>query len=92
MTRCSGIEYRKTLYYIIIRWNRRQTVFGDDRDQQKFLQLLWQDRERHGFLLYAYILMSNIHLPTKTEGIFRLLPDGHGLLKANGERAYLKKC
>ncbi len=67
MARKARIEFSGALYHVIIRGNRQQDIFGDDRDRLKFLELLRRYRDQHGFLLYAYVLMSNhVHLLTET--------------------------
>ncbi len=67
MARRPRIEFPEALYHIIVRGNRRQRIFWDDTDLLKFLELLSRYRSQHGFLLYAYVLMSNhVHLLIET--------------------------
>ncbi|HDK82063.1 MAG TPA: transposase, partial [Nitrospirae bacterium] len=67
MARRPRIEFSGALYHVIIRGNRQQNIFGNNRDRLKFLELLRRYRNQHGFLLYAYVLMSNhVHLLIET--------------------------
>lgn len=52
------------------RGNRKQPVFFDDEDRNRFLSRLREYKKRHGFLLYAYALMGNhVHLLIETKKI-----------------------
>jgi putative transposase len=63
MARRLRVEYAGALYHVITRGNRRQQIFYDDRDRQKYLELLCRLKELHSFRIYAYVLMPNhIHL------------------------------
>jgi len=45
------------------RGNNRQTVFKDDEDYGRYLEILQQYRQKYKFKLYHYVLMSNhVHL------------------------------
>lgn len=41
------------------RGNQGQQIFKDDRDRQRYLDLLQESQERFGYRLYAYVLMGN---------------------------------
>lgn len=67
MARKPRIEYPGAFYHVITRGNRRGTIFKDDKDRERFLQMLLEYKERYGFILYAYTLMNNhIHLLIET--------------------------
>jgi putative transposase len=46
-------------YHVLSRGHARETIFHDDDDRLRFLDLLARYRERFGFRLYHYCLMSN---------------------------------
>jgi putative transposase len=47
------------IYHIINRGNRRETVFHDNYDYDKFLDLLSTAKETYNINIYAYCLMPN---------------------------------
>ncbi len=49
----------KQTYHIINRGNRREAVFHDKYDYEKFLKLLLESKEKYNIKLYAYCLMPN---------------------------------
>ncbi len=67
MARKPRIEYPDAFYHVICRGNQRQVIFRSDGDRKYYLERLEQYRERYGFKVYAYVLMSNhIHLLLET--------------------------
>jgi len=44
---------------VIVRGNQRQRVYQDDQDHIAYLERIERYRQRYGFRLYAYFLMSN---------------------------------
>lgn len=67
MARPLRIEFPGAFYHVIVRGNQKQTIFLDEKDRLKYLDLLGQYKKRHGFILYAYILMMNhVHLLIET--------------------------
>ena len=67
MARAIRIEYPDALYHITARGNRRKRIFNDDRDHEKFLELLGEAVERFGWVLTTYVLMVNhFHLVLQT--------------------------
>jgi REP element-mobilizing transposase RayT len=64
---------------VIARGNERKAVFRDDRDREEYLDRLDRYRQRFGFSLYAYCLMTNhVHLALE-EGEGRLSRIMHAL-------------
>ena len=59
MARKPRVEFDGAFYHVIVRGDQRQRTFQDDQDRQSYLQRLEHYRERYGFRLYAYVLMSN---------------------------------
>jgi REP element-mobilizing transposase RayT len=67
MARRPRIEFSGAFYHVIVRGNQRQEIFHDRVDYCKYLSLLWRYKERYGFKLFAYTLMSNhVHLIIQT--------------------------
>jgi len=59
MARKPRVEFAGAFYPVICRGNQRQVIFRGDADREYYLGLLEQYRERYGFKIYAYVLMSN---------------------------------
>jgi putative transposase len=67
MARKPRIEFEGAFYHIIVRGNQRQNIFLDEADRRHYLERLQRYKNKCGFLLYAYVLMSNhIHLLIET--------------------------
>ena len=67
MARKSRIEFEGGFYHVITRGNQRQKVFLEEKDFLKYLEFLSDYKERYGFWVYAYVLMStHIHLLIET--------------------------
>ncbi|RJQ51369.1 MAG: transposase [Nitrospiraceae bacterium] len=67
MARPPRIEYPGAFYHVIVRGNQRQAIFKDKKDRFKYLELVERYRRRHGFIIYAYTLMTNhVHLLVET--------------------------
>jgi putative transposase len=67
MARPLRIEYPGAYYHVTSRGNERKAIFRDDRDRQKFLELLKKAVEQFHLRLHAYVLMSNhYHLLVET--------------------------
>jgi putative transposase len=65
----TGRQKSKTgIYHIILRGINRQTIFEDEEDSKKFLQLLLKYKNEGRYKIYGYCLMGNhIHLLIKGE-------------------------
>ena len=59
MPRQVRVEFPGAIYHITIRGNGRQSIFGDDRDRERFLRRLAESVEAYGIRLYLFALMSN---------------------------------
>ncbi len=59
MARLSRVEFPGALYHVTARGVAHQSIFFDDRDRLRFLDLLGRTHERHGFVFRAYCLMAN---------------------------------
>ena len=76
MARKPRIQFEGAFYHIIVRGNQRQDIFGDESDRYRYLERLGIYKDKCGFLLYAYVLMSNhVHLliETPAEPISRIM-------------------
>lgn len=67
MARSIRIEYPGAWYHITCRGNERRSIFGDDTDRQKFLDILASSIELYNIEVHAYVLLINhFHLVVKT--------------------------
>jgi REP element-mobilizing transposase RayT len=63
MARRPRVHFPGALYHVISRGNQRQKIFRSTSDRARYLELLSRYHKRYGFVLYAYVLMSNhVHL------------------------------
>lgn len=70
MARRPRIHFPGALYHVISRGNRRQGIFLDEKDMEKFLAYLGEYKSRRPFHLYAYALMKNhLHLLVEVEEV-----------------------
>lgn len=79
MARPPRIEHAGGVFHIVARGNERKLVFRDDRDRERFLEILGQVTDRYRWRLLAYCLMGNhYHLlvmtlqPTLARGMRQL--------------------
>ena len=68
MARKPRIEYAGGVYHVMSRGNRRGgPIYEDDQDREAHLEALGQACERIGWVVHAYVLMSNhYHLLLET--------------------------
>lgn len=67
MARALRIERQGATYHVTSRGNRRQRIFEGDQDREHFLGLLVELSMRFGFVISAYVLMTNhFHLVIMT--------------------------
>ena len=67
MARPPRIEFSGAFYHVIVRGNQRQDIFLDEQDRLEYLSRVAHYKEKSGFILYAYVLMSNhVHLLIET--------------------------
>ncbi len=81
MARPLRIEFPGALYHVTTRGDRRETVYEDDADRERFLALLGEVVGAFNWVVHAYCLMDNhYHLLVET-------PDGNlsrGMRQLNG--------
>ena len=64
------VEFAGAFYHVMVRGNQRQNIFYDDQDRIAYLERVEYYRKRYGFMLYAYVLMSNhVHLLLETQSV-----------------------
>ncbi len=67
MPRQLRLEYEGAIYHVINRGDRREAVFRDEQDCQRFLEALGEACEKTGWQVHAYCLMGNhFHLVVET--------------------------
>jgi putative transposase len=67
MARLPRIEYPGAFYHVIVRGNQRQDIFIDEQDRIEFLNRVERYKQKTGYILYAYVLMTNhFHLLIET--------------------------
>ena len=59
MARKRRVHFVGALYHVMCRGNQGQSIFKDDRDRERYLDLLKESQRRFGYRLYAYVLMGN---------------------------------
>jgi putative transposase len=63
MSRPLRVEFPGAVYHVIARGNERREIFREDGDREFYLRRLAHYRERLGFQVSAYCLMTNhLHL------------------------------
>ena len=67
MPRPPRLEFPGAVHHVTVRGNEHRDIFRGDRDRQDFLNRLADCRDRFGFRLLAYCLMTNhFHLDIRT--------------------------
>jgi len=67
MARPLRIEYPGAYYHVTSRGNERKSIFRDERDRERFLDLLGRAAEQFHLRVHAYVLMGNhYHLLVET--------------------------
>ncbi len=70
MARPLRIEYPGAVYHITSRGNAKKSIFRDDRDRERFLEILSSVVKRYNWLCYGYCLMDNhYHLLIETPDV-----------------------
>jgi len=67
MARKVRVEYPGAIYHVMNRGDRREEIFRDDDDRQRFLSTLGEACAKTGWQVHALCLMSNhFHLVIET--------------------------
>ena len=59
MARQLRVEYAGAIYYVMNRGDRRELIFMDDADRQRFVDTLGEACAKTGWQVHAYVLMPN---------------------------------
>jgi REP element-mobilizing transposase RayT len=67
MARRLRVQYPGAIYHVMNRGDRREPIFKDDQDRQRFLETLGETCDKTGWQIHAYCLMLNhFHLVVET--------------------------
>lgn len=67
MARKLRVEYPGAIYHVMNRGDRRELIFMDDADRQRFVETLGEACAKTGWQVHAYVLMPNhFHLVVET--------------------------
>ena len=67
MARKLRVEYAGAIYHVMNRGDRRELIFIDDADRQRFLDTLGEACAKTGWQVHAYVLMPNhFHVVVET--------------------------
>jgi REP element-mobilizing transposase RayT len=67
MARKLRLEYPGAVYHVLNRGDRREAIFKDDRDRERFLETVAEACRKTGWQIHAYCLMHNhFHLVVET--------------------------
>jgi len=67
MARQLRVEYPGAIYHVMNRGDRREPIFQDDADRQRFVATLGEACAKTGWQVHAYVLMPNhFHLVVET--------------------------
>jgi len=69
MARPLRIEYEGAAYHVTARGNERGKIFFSKRDYEKFKEYVAAAKERYGFILHAYVLMTNHYLNSSNKAL-----------------------
>jgi REP element-mobilizing transposase RayT len=59
MARQLRVEYAGAIYHVMNRGDRRELIFMDDADRQRFVETLGEVCAKTGWQVHAYVLMPN---------------------------------
>jgi putative transposase len=67
MARQVRIQFQGAVYHVMARGDRRENIIGGERDRRMFVETFSETCEKTGWLVYAWVLMSNhYHLVFRT--------------------------
>ena len=59
MARPARIEYEGAFYHLMNRGNGRENIFIDNKDRNKFYEILGNVETRYKIIIYSFVLMTN---------------------------------
>jgi REP element-mobilizing transposase RayT len=67
MARQVRIQFEGAVYHVMARGDRRESIIGGDKDRRMFIETVSEACEKTGWLVDAWVLMSNhYHLVLRT--------------------------
>ena len=57
MTRPARIAFEGVFYHVMNRGNRREDIFLDTRDREKFCEILGNIESRYGIIVYVFVYL-----------------------------------
>ena len=67
MARQVRIQFQGAVYHVMARGDRRENIIGGEKDRRMFIETFGEACEKTGWLVYAWVLMSNhYHLVFQT--------------------------
>src|SRR5208283_4334556 len=67
MPRTARIAPSEHIYHVLTRGNNKKNIFKDERDYERYIEILLKYKEKYGYKLYHYVLMTNhVHLVVET--------------------------
>jgi len=67
MPRKLRVQYPGAIYHVMNRGDRREEIFKDDPDRERFIETLGEACGKTGWQVHAYCLMANhFHLVVET--------------------------
>lgn len=67
MARKPRVEFEGAAYHVMCRGNHQEAIFKDAKDRERFLDTLEEVSERNGWIIHAFVLMTNhYHLLLET--------------------------
>lgn len=77
MPRQARLILDNVCYHILTRGNQKQIVFVDEKDNNKYMNILIKYKKRYKFKLYGWCLMNNhVHLVIESDKLAKLM---HGI-------------
>jgi putative transposase len=68
MARQVRIQFEGAVYHVMARGDRRESIIGGDKDRRMFMETFGEACEKTGWLVDAWVLMSNhYHLVLRSE-------------------------
>ena len=70
MARPPRLQFPGAIYHVMARGNERREIFRDERDRERYLERLAHYREKFGFRVLAFCLMTNhVHLALRSGAV-----------------------
>jgi putative transposase len=67
MARQVRIQFQGAVYHVMARGDRKESIIGGDKDRRMFIETFGETCEKTGWLVHAWVLMSNhYHLVLRT--------------------------